>query len=487
MNSLRALLAKSGSMIESPSINRTNSPWASRHPVLRAKAALGLAPFNSRIFAPFDFAICTPNNYFSYNQVETILSAYKNRTNIEQLCYDLGTLVALVHLAAKLDGFNMEVALAKHAKGYKLVLLDFDRARDLSPIFAAKDEKKIITALLKTTMLEYYYPFPTAKGFKHFREGYLSVAIHLDNKNKENFYLPLAKNFFREYISTWLRKKFSSMYATENSTREDIRWKELLNKKDILEKIVRFIEQKDFYVQEEEIFHLALAETGNIIVLYGTPCAGKSTIAQKLSEKMTKSYKVIKREEVTNQILSDYIEKATNIRPKDHEQLLFMGKELSKKYKFNLRDHCKELAILPTIEKIRKLSLNGENIIFDICLYDPKHLSYLNDLNAQFVLVYCPLPELFKRKNIRDSKKNKKSDKNEHLLAGFLDLYEPSENSRAIDTIRKEDLIDLEEPYSHFKPETGIAPKYNFGLVVDSSKNCPDTTADIIISRLKYQ
>lgn len=440
---------------------------------------------------PTDFAIFTPNNYFSYAQVEEILSTYpqldKSRTNIEQLCYDLGTLLALVHLKAKLDGFNMEIALAKLAKDYKLVLLDFDRARDLSALFATKDEKIIIQALLKTTMLEYYYPFPTTKGFKHFRKGYLSVAVHLDKKNEENFYLPLAKNFFREYISTWLRKKFSGMYATENSTKENIRCKELLNEKDILEKIVRFIEQKDFYVQEEEIFNQAITETGKVIVLYGTPCAGKSTIAVKLVEKMPKSFKIIKREEITNQILSDYIEKATNIRPKDHEQLLIMGKELSKKYKFNLRSHCKEYAIMPTIEKIRERSLKGENIIFDICLYDPKYLSDLKDLNAEFVLVYCPLPELFKRKNIRDSKKNQKSGKNEHLLAGFLDLYEPSENSRAIDTIRRVDLIDLKEPYSHFKPETPIAPKHNFGLVVDSSQNCPDTTADIIISRLKYQ
>ncbi|MFQ5729228.1 MAG: hypothetical protein ACE5GN_02570 [Waddliaceae bacterium] len=199
---------------------------------------LGCKNNNHNLTKPRPFTAQTPNHYLSYREVENIVTASpqfnEKRTNIEQFCYDLGTVLALIHLEAKKDGFNLEVSIVKPSKNsdsYKMLILDFDKLRDLETVFAAKDENKIVTAILSPMSQEYYFPFPTTKGFRHFREGYLSFAENLDKKNNCSFYVPIAKKLFQEYTTFWLRDKFARMAQVEKESDKFAPLSSLLKKK----------------------------------------------------------------------------------------------------------------------------------------------------------------------------------------------------------------------------------------------------------------
>ncbi len=183
---------------------------------------LGCRNNNHEIVKSKPFVRLTPGNYLSYQEVERILNSYpsvcKEKSNIDQLCFDLGALLALVHLEAKKNGGNMEVALVKKNKTsnqYKIALLDFDRLKDLDELFEKKEVDIIASKLSRSMLKEYYFPFPTTHGFRHFRAGYLTFAEELDKKKRVTFYRPLAEKVIRSYLFHWARCKLVNLYRIE--------------------------------------------------------------------------------------------------------------------------------------------------------------------------------------------------------------------------------------------------------------------------------
>lgn len=226
---------------------------------------LGCRNNNHEIVKPKTFVSLTPGNYLSYQEVEKILNSYpsvcKEKSNIDQLCFDLGALLALVHLEAKKNGGNMEVALVKKSKTsnrYKIALLDFDKLRDLDELFEKKEVDIIVSELSKRMLKEYYFPFPTTHGFRHFRAGYLTFAEELDKKERVTFYRPLAEKVIRCYLLHWARCKLVNLYRIERqpglSTDKLIQYSKLLEKTEMIKKFFLFLKTNNFYIQEENLF-----------------------------------------------------------------------------------------------------------------------------------------------------------------------------------------------------------------------------------------
>ena len=149
----------------------------------------------------------------TYQEIETLVNTYPSlsakKTNMEQLCYDLGTLFAIIQLGAKMDCFDTELYLARQSKNsdrYRIVLIDFHLTRDLQSIFINTDEKSIIYNLLRGIRTRELTPPPSTPGFNQFKEGYLNFALTLDTLNNEIRYVPLALQLFEEYARIATKK-----------------------------------------------------------------------------------------------------------------------------------------------------------------------------------------------------------------------------------------------------------------------------------------
>lgn len=127
-------------------------------------------------------------------------------TNMEQLCYDLGKLLAILQLGAKIDGNDFEFFLGRECQEsneYKIFLLDLEKSHDVSQKFKKKQMEKLVIAFSKALQEKKYayFPPPSTEGFLHFRQGYLDFAARIDNENNENFCVPLAHKLFNHFIA----------------------------------------------------------------------------------------------------------------------------------------------------------------------------------------------------------------------------------------------------------------------------------------------
>ncbi|MCF7899563.1 hypothetical protein K9L05_02850, partial [Candidatus Babeliales bacterium] len=93
-------------------------------------------------------------HYLGYNQIEKIVNEFQrlspDRSNFELLCYDLGRLIAIMHLGAEFDGKDTEYVLAKRSKdevgNWKLVVIDFDMTRSIHNLFEERNIEEIAQA-----------------------------------------------------------------------------------------------------------------------------------------------------------------------------------------------------------------------------------------------------------------------------------------------------------------------------------------------------
>jgi len=257
-------------------------------------------------------------------------------------------------------------------------------------------------------------------------------------------------------------------------------------------------------------FSTLCAEQGKLIVLYGTPCAGKSTLAKSIEQALPGNFKPFKRTEIAHHLRIDNIEKITGVRPRDFKEAVRIEKSLSKKHQQKFSHDFKEMALQPAILEMEKRLNNGENLIFDICLYHKKQLEQLQHLNPTYVLVYSPLPHLSIREQQRAQSRNRNlSEQNKtrkYILSGFSRLYKPVPNTEGVDTLSKDEVVDYylrtrqswtQDDYSkmaqkiltqfHLKSgvKMGITPKWQPSLFINTSKLSPDESVLLIKHRVE--
>lgn len=96
--------------------------------------------------------------------------------NVEELAYDAGILIGIVHFCAKLDGKDTELIVGKLHKEEdskcRLFLIDFDQTGSWEGL----EEKEAIDTLTWSLDAEPYYPNEDSPYYDSFKEGYLKVA-----------------------------------------------------------------------------------------------------------------------------------------------------------------------------------------------------------------------------------------------------------------------------------------------------------------------
>jgi len=123
---------------------------------------------------------------------------FKDKSNMEQLCYDFGRLAAIMQLVAKVDGYDYELILSQSSSGdipYKISIIDFDKVNSIKNEFKEKsvDVDKLAECLADMNIT----PKPTSKScYNYFKQGYLDLAKQLDKEKGTTFYSKVATELF---------------------------------------------------------------------------------------------------------------------------------------------------------------------------------------------------------------------------------------------------------------------------------------------------
>jgi len=205
---------------------------------------------------------------------------------------------------------------------------------------------------------------------------------------------------------------------------------------------------------------VAREEKGALILLYGTQCAGKSTLTKELRKTLPGHLKMVKRTPIALVFRKDFVEKITGIRPKTHQEVITMEENLPQEYKKKASKRFKTEALPPTIDMIRKYVREGRVVIFDVCIYRSEQIDLMKDLNPIEVLVYSPLKELSQREHARTLKEQRgekaQMESRKYILNGFNLLYEPVNEKNSIDHLTHEEVMN----YWHFGNHTYLDQDY---------------------------
>lgn len=151
-------------------------------------------------------------HFIGFQETEKIVNGYARisqntdeiKSNMDQLCYDVGRLLAILHLVAKLDGCDLECVLVKQSENshlYKVAIIDFDQMKSLENMFEAakKGDIKAIKDIVKgvrwsINSLPYFPSFQSSeRGFNLFKKGYMQLAQELDEAEKTTIYSTIAE------------------------------------------------------------------------------------------------------------------------------------------------------------------------------------------------------------------------------------------------------------------------------------------------------
>jgi hypothetical protein len=188
--------------------------------------------------------IPTQGLFLGYKEVESFTNQFRqidpaaHKTNMQLLCWDLGRLLAIMHLKAKISPYDCEFVLARQRPDvktpmpYQLYVIDFGKAKDVSEYLEAyfkiksmdakgkfytvssSVEQKAthlpevleaeIAAIMKGELSSdwLYIPTPDKKdGFTSFMEGYITYAQELANKQNQPYYINIARDFLNRIIA----------------------------------------------------------------------------------------------------------------------------------------------------------------------------------------------------------------------------------------------------------------------------------------------
>lgn len=235
------------------------------------------------------------------------------------------------------------------------------------------------------------------------------------------------------------------------------------------------------------------AQKGTVIMLYGTSCAGKSTLAKELQERLPGNFLIVKKAPLVDEKRKNIVEKTTGRRPKNKEELLEAMFQLPKQQLDEARKQVK-IGLEETFVTIKPLVNQGANIIFDVCISNTSILKLFDGYDCITVLVYAPLPVLLQR--FRERIKDKQNSelliqrKKAVLLGCYCKIFKIAEDDGAdyIDTLSYHDVTQyyLENEsaliYPYFK--TSVMRLFNkFELEKKNNvKIVPENKPDIIIN-----
>ncbi len=227
-----------------------------------------------------------------------------------------------------------------------------------------------------------------------------------------------------------------------------------------------------FYICQRHYAHSGPVKPGNVILLDGTSCAGKSAIIQEF-KKLHPEYVVIKMDDFYPQ---DLIEKAQEFGwmqgalTDPWEFIRTYLTEKNNRYYLDAqlrRELFSDGSGRHYLDEAKQKALVGRDVIIDTVLEDDIQYaiftSTFQGLNPLKVLVYCPLDILLERVE----KRNMSPDKTEHRLAfgafeQFPELYKPQTDfaEQLIDTVRSEMLAQTFDKAMQDFIATGIATGY---------------------------
>lgn len=171
-------------------------------------------------------AVQIKGEFVGYDEIEKIVNTYprtsSQRTNMQQLCYDLGKLTAIMHLAGKIDGLGAQIVLARQSKDsryYKNVILSFFQSSDLSKFFnrpTTTNIQIVVDAIFEAMVSDYYYPMPNVSGFSSFRKGYFDFAKNISRNSNRAIYTTITKKLFAKYVNEWIKQYLLTYYVKDN-------------------------------------------------------------------------------------------------------------------------------------------------------------------------------------------------------------------------------------------------------------------------------
>ncbi len=162
----------------------------------------------------------------------------------------------------------------------------------------------------------------------------------------------------------------------------------------------------------------ALPATGTVIVLYGTPCSGKSTLAKQLIKDLPGDFHIVKKTKRAFQKRKSFLAKEMGQHVETYQQATELMHLLPKEKQAMFAVTSRE-ALMETLEEIQLRAAQGENIIFDVCLDDTSKLSP----QMVKILVYSPLGLLSERDNQRTLAKRQSFVFQQHRRNAILGLF----------------------------------------------------------------
>jgi len=244
---------------------------------------------------------------------------------------------------------------------------------------------------------------------------------------------------------------------------------------------------------------LFCSQKGSVIILYGTSCAGKSTLAREFQKELPGNFLIVKRTALIDEKRSNAIEKFTGKRPKNRQEIKEMMVRLPAAQSQYLTEQEKK-GLKETVILMKSLVEQGANVIFDVCTCDPEFLELFEDYDPVTILVYAPLSVLPLR--LQNRKKGQQMSffslqrKKSLFLEGYCRLYQLSndDDDEYLDTLYFEEVLKnysvnggelvypelkmaligtLEKFDLEDKKMVKIVPVKKPDLVIDSEKKSP--------------
>jgi uridine kinase len=250
---------------------------------------------------------------------------------------------------------------------------------------------------------------------------------------------------------------------------------------------------------------------GKLILLYGTQCAGKSTLCKELRRVLPGHVQVVKRTPFALELRKNHIEEAIGIRPHTHKEVIALEEVLPQKYRRKASTRFKKEALPATISHIRPLIAKGKIVILDVCLYTSEEIALMEDLQPVTVLVYSSLDELSIREQSRTDKEKRgekaQMESRKYILNGFNLLYETANESEAVDTLSTATLMNYWHQGNHvyldkdyfrifqtaihqfqltLKKAVPIKPKYPPTVFIHTGRLSPQEGAQLVKKAIIY-
>lgn len=235
------------------------------------------------------------------------------------------------------------------------------------------------------------------------------------------------------------------------------------------------------------------SEPGTVIVLYGTPCSGKSTLAYALQEKLDGKYHIVKRTDIVRGKRQEIIENVTGKRLESGADIIQEMLRLPEKYREQAMAQNRE-GLMALIHSINARVVKGENFILDVCLDSQERTNCLEGCRVVKVLVYAPLRLLSERDLARAIQNGQgivfHHKRRNAILSMYGRLYRPIKDpaESVLDTLAADDLAVYTKGFgeevaypAYCGTLQGVARKF-FADGRTVSAIAPEQTPDLLVN-----